>query len=105
MLHYYPQLTLFRGATSVHTFDFSTFDFLSGEVVLTIRNKNTDATIYSCTFDEAREYNIEIPTTISETLEVGNFYEYDLMLVVGNNRYPQCRTSPVSVKRVTGYAD
>lgn len=99
MLDKQTTLYLYRGATSSIEFDFTEFDFNGGICEFTISNicKNTE--LFKFTFDESRVYNIIIPDEFTATLK-DNQYLYNIMYILGNERYPQCADSDIIVRKV-----
>lgn len=98
-----PMLTLFRGATSIVTIDLSDWDMTAGTCLFTLKHKITGEIVKQEMFTTAEQHTITFrdDETIGLTVNIGMYY-YDIMLLVGEERYPQCAPSPVTVKEVVG---
>lgn len=100
----YPAIQLYQGATSVVQVDLEDFDMQGGSVVLTVRRRKPPRTVVA-SFEMAEPGVHDVVFKDEETalLEVGEGkYEYDVMWHVGEERFPQCAPSPVSVARTVG---
>lgn len=99
MLNKQTTLYLYRGATSSISFDFNNFDFNGGKCVFTISKICTKDILYQVEFDESKKYIIVIPDEFTATLK-DNQYLYNIMYIVGEERYPQCADSDIIVRNV-----
>ena len=99
MLDKQTTLYLYRGATSSINFDFTNFNFNGGKCVFTISNICKDTKLFQYEFNESKSYTIVIPDEFTATLK-DNKYLYNIMLIIGNERYPQCADSDVIVRKV-----
>ena len=99
MLNKQTTLYLYRGATSSIDFDFTNFDFNGGKCVFTISNICKDTKLFQYEFTESKVYTIIIPDEFTATLKE-NKYLYNIMYILGNERYPECADSDVIVRKV-----
>lgn len=99
MLDKQTTLYLYRGATSSIDFDFTEFDFNGGKCVFTISNICKDTKLFQYEFTESKLYTIIIPDEFTATLKE-NKYLYNIMYILGNERYPECTDSDVIVRKV-----
>lgn len=99
MLDKQTTLYIYRGATSTIEFDFSDFDFDGGKCVFTISNICKKTKLFQYEFDEARKYNVILTDEFTATL-TDNQYLYNLMLILDDERFPQCADSDIIVRNV-----
>ena len=99
MLNKQTTLYLYRGATSSINFDFTNFNFNGGSCIFTISNICKNSKIFQFEFTESKVYTIIIPDELTATLKE-NKYLYNIMYIIGNERYPQCADSDVIVRKV-----
>ena len=99
MLNKQTTLYLYRGATSAIEFDFTEFDFNGGKCVFTISNICKNTKLLQHEFDEQKKYTIIIPDEFTATLK-DNQYLYNIMYILGNERYPECADSDIIVRNV-----
>ena len=99
MLNKQTTLYLYRGATSSIEFDFTAFDFNGGKCVFTISNICKSNKLFQFEFDESKVYTIIIPDELTATLKE-NAYVYNIMYLLGDERYPQCADSDIIVRKV-----
>lgn len=99
MLDKQTTLYLYRGATSSIDFDFTEFNFNGGKCVFTISNICKDTKLFQYEFTESKLYTIIIPDEFTATLK-DNKYLYNIMYIIGNERYPECADSDVIVRKV-----
>lgn len=99
MLNKQTTLYLYRGATSAIEFDFTEFDFNGGKCVFTISNICKNTKLLQHEFDEQKVYTIIIPDEFTATLK-DNQYLYNIMYILGNERYPECADSDIIVRNV-----
>ena len=99
MLNKQTTLYLYRGATSSIDFDFTNFNFNGGKCVFTISNICKDTKLFQYEFTESKVYTIIIPDEFTATLKE-NKYLYNIMYILGNERYPECADSDVIVRKV-----
>ena len=99
MLDKQTTLYFYRGATSAIEFDFTNFNFNGGKCVFTISNICKKTKLLHHEFDEQRKYTIIIPDEFTATLK-DNQYIYNIMYMIGNERYPECADSDIIVRDV-----
>ena len=99
MLNKQTTLYFYRGATSAVEFDFSQFTFNGGKCVFTISNVCKNTKLFQYEFDESRKYTIIIPDEFTATLK-DNQYLYNIMYIIGEERYPECADSDIIVRDV-----
>lgn len=99
MLNKQTTLYLYRGATSSVNFDFTNFNFNGGKCIFTISNICKENKIFQYEFTENKIYTVIIPDEFTATLNE-NKYLYNIMYILGNERYPQCADSDVIVRKV-----
>lgn len=98
----FETIQLYRGATSEVSFDFTNFVFEPDTYcLLTIKNDYDDKAIFTYKFDEAKEYNVVFKDDFTITL-LDDDYVYDIMYIVNDERYPQCKPSSIIVNQVVG---
>lgn len=95
-------IIIYRGATSEVNFDFTDFNFEpNSSCILTIKNKEGTETKFGYIFTEPKKYTVIFQD--EETIDfTDDEYEYDIMYLVNDERYPQCAPSKVIVKEVVG---
>ena len=99
MLNKQTTIYLYRGATSSIDFDFTNFNFNGGKCVFTISNICKDTKLFQYEFTESKVYTIIIPDEFTATLKE-NKYLYNVMYILGYERYPECADSDVIVRKV-----
>ena len=99
MLNKQTTIYLYRGATSSIDFDFREFNFNGGKCVFTISNICKDTKLFQYEFNQSKKYTIIIPDEFTVTLKE-NKYLYNIMYILGNERYPECADSDVIVRKV-----
>lgn len=99
MLNKQTTIYLYRGATSSIDFDFTNFDFNGGKCIFTISNICKNTKLFQYEFTSATTYTVIIPDEFTATLKE-NKYIYNIMYILGNERYPQCADSDVIVRKV-----
>lgn len=99
MLNKQTTLYFYRGATSSVNFDFTNFNFNGGKCIFTISSVCKKDKLYQHEFDRPRVYTVVIPDEFTATLK-DNAYVYNIMYVVGNERFPQCADSDIIVRNV-----
>ena len=100
MLNKQTTLYLYRGASSSIEFDFSNFNFSpSSKCVFTISSLCKDDKLLQFEFDESKKYTIVIPDEFTATLK-DNKYLYNIMYIVGEEKYPQCADSDIIVRSI-----
>ena len=92
-------IRLYRGATSEIEFDFTGFQFADNKCVFTMKPLYNDESIKQIEFNEAKVYNVIFSDEFTATLE-DDEYRYDIMHIVGEERYPQCLPSKIEVSEV-----
>lgn len=104
MLNKQTTLYLYRGATSSIDFDFSKFNFNGGKCVFTISNLCKKENLLQFNFTEKRKYTMIITDEFTKTLK-DNKYIYNIMYIIGDERYPQCADSDIIVRNVVNAYD
>lgn len=100
MLNKQTTLYLYRGATSTIEFDFREFTFSeSGKCEFTISSIYNDDKLLQFEFNKSQKYTMIISDEFTKTLK-DNKYRYNIMYVVGDERYPQCADSDIIVKDI-----
>lgn len=100
MLNKQTTLYLYRGASSSIDFDFTNFLFADGsKCIFTISNLCKKDKLLQFEFKESRKYTIIITDEFTNTLK-DNKYLYNIMYIVGDERYPQCSDSDIIVRNV-----
>lgn len=100
MLNKQTTLYLYRGATSGIVFDFTQFDFAEDtKCVFTISNLCKTNKLFEYEFTTNDTYTVIIPDEFTATLNE-NQYLYNIMYIVGDERYPQCADSDIIVRSV-----
>ena len=99
MLNKQTTLYFYRGATSAIEFDFSNFEFKGGKCIFTISNICKNTKLFQYEFNKNTKYTIIIPDEFTATLK-DNQYLYNIMYLIGNERYPQCDDSDIIVRNV-----
>lgn len=94
------KIELFRGATSEVEFDLTGFNFTgNGYCQFVMKKLDSDIPIKTIDFKEPKKY-IEIFTDeFTATLDEGE-YRYDIMYMINDERYPQCKPSKIKVSEV-----
>lgn len=105
MLNKQTTLYLYRGASSSIDFDFSNFDFAVGsKCVFTISNLCKKENLLQFEFNQKKKYTMIITDEFTSTLK-DNKYIYNIMYIVGEERYPQCADSDIIVRNVVNAYD
>ena len=99
MLNKQTTLYFYRGATSAIEFDFTGFEFKGGKCVFTISNICKNTNLLQHEFNESKKYTIIIPDEFTATLK-DNQYLYNIMYIIGDERYPECADSDIIVRNV-----
>ena len=100
MLSKQTTLYLYRGASSSIDFDFSEFIFESGsKCEFSISSIYNDDILLQFTFNSSKKYTMIISDEFTNTLK-DNKYRYNIMYIVGGNRYPECADSDIIVKDI-----
>lgn len=100
MLDKQTTLYLYRGATSSIEFDFSEFTFAYGsKCVFTISSIYKKDKLLQFEFNQSKKYTMIITDDFTSTLK-DNAYTYNIMYILGNERYPQCADSDIIVRNV-----
>lgn len=102
VLTQFETIKLYRGATSEIEFNFENFVFEEDSYcLLTIKNTYNDDVVFTYKFTESKKYTVIFNDEITATLN-NNKYRYDIMYVINDERYPQCKPSVVEVSEVVG---
>lgn len=105
MLNKQTTLYLYRGGSSSIDFDFSEFTFASGsKCVFTISNICKKETLLQFEFNKQQLYTMIISDDFTSTLK-DNAYIYNIVYIVGNERYPQCADSDIIVRDMVNAYD
>ena len=104
MLNKQTTLYLYRGASSSIDFDFTDFEFNGGKCVFTISNICKKENLLQFEFDSKRKYTMIITDEFTSTLK-DNKYLYNIMFILGDERYPQCADSDIIVRNVVNAYD
>lgn len=104
MLNKQTTLYLYRGASSSIDFDFSNFIFNGGKCIFTISNLCKKDKLLQFEFNQSKKYTMIITDEFTSTLKE-NKYVYNIMYIVGNERYPQCADSDIIVRNVVNAYD
>lgn len=99
MLNKQTTLYFYRGATSSIEFDFTNFEFKGGKCIFTISNICSKTKLFQLEFYESKKYTMIIPYEFTATLK-DNKYIYNIMYILGDERYPQCANSDIIVRNV-----
>lgn len=100
MLDKQTTLYLYRGASSSIDFDFSNFVFSPNtKCVFTISSICKNDKLLQFEFNESKKYTMIITDDFTKTLE-DNKYMYNIMYIVGDERYPQCADSDIIVRNI-----
>ena len=100
MLDKQTTLYLYRGGSSSIDFDFTDFTFAYGsKCVFTISSICKKDKLLQFEFTESKLYTMIIGDEFTATLK-DNAYTYNIMYIVGNERYPQCADSDIIVRNV-----
>lgn len=106
MLDKQTTLYLYRGGSTSIDFDFTEFTFASGsKCVFTISNICKNKNLLQFEFNESKNYTMIISDEFTATLK-DNAYLYNIVYIVGDERYPQCKDSDIIVRNmVNAYED
>ena len=99
MLDKQTTIYLYRGATSSIDFNFTEFNFNGGKCVFTISNICKNTKLFQYEFTQSKIYTVIIPDEFTATLK-DNKYLYNIMYILGDERYPECADSDVIVRKV-----
>ncbi|MBO7079668.1 MAG: hypothetical protein J6W64_07665 [Bacilli bacterium] len=99
MLDKQTTLYLYRGATSSIEFDFTEFNFNGGKCEFTISNICKKTKLFTFEFTESKKYIVVIPDEFTATLK-DNQYVYNIMYLLGEERFPECADSDIIVRNV-----
>ena len=100
MLNKQTTLYLYRGGSSSIDFDFSEFSFVNGsKCVFTISNLCKSNKLLQFEFTESKKYTMIISDEFTSTLK-DNQYVYNIVYIVGDERYPQCSDSDIIVRNM-----
>lgn len=99
MLDKQTTLYLYRGATSAIEFDFTEYEFDNNKCVFTISSLCKNDDLFHFEFTTQDKYTVILTDEFTATLK-DNQYRYNIMLIVGDERYPQCADSDIIVRNV-----
>lgn len=98
-------LTLSRGATNVIEFDFNQFQFIDNSYCqFMIKKKNSDEVICKINFNKSKKYYVTFKDEFTVCL-CDEYYQYDIMYMINDERYRQCLISDVKVEGVVNSYD
>ena len=98
----FETIRLYRGATSEVEFDFSDFEFGdNSECLLTIKEMESEEVVFTYEFTEPKKYTVQFEDNFTINLKEDE-YRYDIMYLINDERYPQCKPSKVKVNEVVG---
>lgn len=96
-------LVLYQGATMMFQIDLTGCELNGGKFVLCVREKDKNKPILVKEMTSADVHTVTIGTNITQNLIISeDKYEYDIMLHINGERFPQCSPSPVSVRKTVG---
>lgn len=94
------KIELFKGATSEIEFDLTGFNFAGGGYCQFVMKKMDDDTpIKTIDFEEPKKYTEIFTDDFTATLDEEE-YRYDIMYMINDERYPQCKPSKIKVSEV-----
>lgn len=100
MLDKQTTLYLYRGGSASIDFDFTDFTFSpNSKCVFTISSICKEDNLLQFEFTVSKKYTMIITDEFTSTLK-DNTYKYNIMYIVGNERYPQCADSDIIVRNV-----
>lgn len=94
-------ILIYRGATSQIEIDLSDFDMQGGSVLFTIRNLSKTKVYFEQTFTTSEIHTVTFTDEFTVGLSASE-YVYDIMHLLKDERFPQCKPSPVVVEGVVG---
>ena len=105
MLNKQTTLYLYRGASTSIEFDFRNFEFKNNsKCIFTISNLCKNSKLLQFEFTESKKYTMIITDEFTTSLK-DNKYLYNIMYIVGDERYPQCADSDIIVRNVVNAYD
>ena len=100
MLNKQTTLYLYRGASSSIDFDFTHFNFVSdSKCIFTISSICKNDKLLQLEFNESKKYTMIISDEFTKNLK-DNQYFYNIMYIVGEEKYPQCADSDIIVRNI-----
>ena len=100
MLNKQTTLYLYRGASSSIDFDFSNFVFANNtKCVFTISSICKNDILLQFEFNQSKKYTMVVSDEFTKTLK-DNQYTYNIMYIVGSEKYPQCADSDIIVRNI-----
>lgn len=100
MLDKQTTLYFYRGASSSIDFDFREFTFAPGsKCIFTISNICKKDKLLQFEFTQPLKYTMVVSDEFTSTLKE-NQYTYNIMYIVGDERYPECADSDIIVRNV-----
>lgn len=100
MLNKQTTLYFYRGASSSIDFDFTNFEFANnGKCVFTISSVCKKDKLLQLEFNENRKYTMIISDEFTKNLK-DNKYLYNIMYIVGDEKFPQCADSDIIVRSI-----
>lgn len=105
MLNKQTTLYVYRGATSGIEFDFTEFQFAeNSKCVFTISSICKEDILFQHEFTTSDKYTVLLTDEFTATLK-DNQYLYNIMYILGDERYPQCADSDIIVRNVVNAYD
>ena len=105
MLNKQTTLYLYRGASSSIEFDFTNFIFAGGsKCIFTISSLCKKDKLLQFEFNQSKKYTMIISDEFTSTLK-DNQYLYNIMYIVGDEKYPQCADSDIIVRSIVNGTD
>lgn len=102
-MNQFPTIYLDKGGTSVVDVDLTGYDFAGGNLVFTMKAKNSTTVLKEETFTTPGVHCLVFDCDFTKNLLVGkDVYEYDFFLHVDGERFKQCEPSPIVVGRNVG---
>lgn len=102
MLEKLDPIVLYRGATTILEIDLTEWDMRLGIFLLTVRDLEEDIIFKEFELTTSEKHQIIFKDDETINLVVGKKYGYDIMMLIDEERYPQCSISPVKVVKVVG---
>lgn len=102
MLEKLDTIVLYKGATTVLEIDLTEWDMRLGTFLLTVRDLEEDVIFKEFELTTSEKHQIVFKDDETINLSVDKKYGYDIMMLVDEERYPQCSISPIKVIKVVG---
>lgn len=102
MLPELSAIILYQGATSIIEIDLSSWNMEGKSCIFTVRNLTRNEVFKEIEFTTAEKHLVTFMANETLKLLENNRYGYDVMMVIGQERFPQSKISIVKVERVAG---